>query len=67
MKNNVKCPFCGCSVKIFISIYGLYKSKNYYAIAHPDNTKCIINGIITSSYSDKKELINDWNKGFKRD
>ena len=59
------CPFCGCPVKVFVSIYGVHGAKDYYAIAHPDGTNCIVDGMETSSYNDKEELIHDWNRRVK--
>ena len=56
------CPFCGCPVTLFITMYGYHGAKDYYAIAHPDDTDCIVDGMTTSSYSDKEELIRDWNR-----
>lgn len=57
------CPFCKCPVTLFVSIYGIHGANDYYALAHPDGTDCIIDGMVTSSYSDKDELIRDWNRG----
>ena len=56
------CPFCKCPVTLFVSIYGIHGAKDYYALAHPDGTDCIIDGMVTSSYEDKDELIQDWNR-----
>lgn len=59
------CPFCGSPVQLSISIYGLHGAPDYYAIFHPDDTGCIIDGAETSAYLDKEELIEDWNRRLK--
>lgn len=59
------CPFCNSQVEVFIAIYGMQRSQDYYAIAHPDNTECVIDGVETSAYSDKEELIKEWNRRVK--
>ena len=59
------CPFCGCPVTLFVAIHGLHGAEDCYAIAHPDGTDCIVDGMETSSYEDKEELIRDWNRRVK--
>ena len=59
------CPFCGSPVQLSISIYGLHGVPDHYAIFHPDDTECLINGVETSSYLNKEELIEDWNRRLK--
>ena len=59
------CPFCGGPVKLFIAIHGIRGGPDYYAIIHPHNTECIIDGAETSAYSNKEELIEDWNRRMK--
>lgn len=59
------CPFCGRPVIVFVSIQGVHGASDYYAIAHPDGTDCIVDGMQTSSYEDKDELIRDWNRRVK--
>lgn len=59
------CPFCGCQVVVFTSIYGVHGANDYYAILHPEDTDCILDDVCTSSYEDKEELIQDWNRRAK--
>lgn len=56
------CPFCGCDVRVVTAIEGIRGAPDYYAIAHPDDTDCIIDGMETSAYPNKEELIEDWNR-----
>lgn len=56
------CPFCGCLVTVILSIHGIHGAKGYFAIVHPDGTDCIIDGMETSSYDDKYDLIDNWNR-----
>ena len=56
------CPFCGCDVNVVTAMEGIKGAHDYYAIAHPDDTNCIIDGIVTSAYPNKEELIEDWNR-----
>lgn len=59
------CPFCGCPVTLSVSIYGVHLAGDLYAVTHPDGTDCIVDGMETSSYYDKEELIRDWNRRMK--
>lgn len=65
-KDNLKsCPFCGRDVRVVTAIEGIGDAPDYYTIAHPDDTDCIIDGMETSAYPNKEELIEDWNRRVK--
>lgn len=56
------CPFCQCPVRVFMAVKGFNGMRDRYAIAHPEGTDCIIDGMETLSYADKDQLIEDWNR-----
>lgn len=60
------CPWCRSPVTVFRAIHGIHGAPDYYAIAHPEDTDCIVDGMETSAYTDKEELIRDWNKGAEK-